>query len=419
MYNVGKIEKRTSPTKIRGSSDSVSETGARQGKPSSTANIRQTEWNSQEKSSGKASVEVENRKPKYTVIDGNDTAGKESALADAYDKAVEQGKGVEISEGDLKKYQDIRDNPEQTLIKAVKKYYEESLKGTSVEVTANDGIVEIRFENDGKKKSVGWRMKADKAATFEKLHQLTENAEYAHSEVNRNENERTSIPLFHYFVNNARIAGKDIPIKIQVRDVITSAKSKETHYYTHTLGKNMRGNSDPVADTRSANIDSNAVVPSEPNIRSNSRKSQEKSSGRASVEAENRAWNNEIAADAPDDAEGNAEADKRREWFRKMAQQDRQEAARLMRKDETLARANREYGRPAPDKGAGQVYRAERDHGPDAGDRKRCVVIEKQPVDTRTLRTPDLLNLFREPRRIPAVRNGTLSIPFPTAPPPT
>ena len=61
VYNVGKIEKRTSPTKIRGSSDSVSETGARQGKSSSTANIRQTEGNSQEKSSGRASVEVESR----------------------------------------------------------------------------------------------------------------------------------------------------------------------------------------------------------------------------------------------------------------------------------------------------------------------------------------------------------------------
>ena len=131
-------------------------------KPSSTATIRQTEGNSQENSSGRASVEVENRDsdngnaasdngkrgPKYTVIDGGDTAGKESALADAYDKAVKQGKGVEISEADLKKYQDIRDDPEQTLIEAVKKYYEESLKGTSVEVMANNGVVEIRFEKN-------------------------------------------------------------------------------------------------------------------------------------------------------------------------------------------------------------------------------------------------------------------------------
>ena len=82
------------------------------------------------------------------MIDGGNTAGKESALADAYGKAVKQGKGVEISETDLKKYQDIRDDPEQTLIEAVKKYYEESLKRTSVEVTANDGVVEIWFEKN-------------------------------------------------------------------------------------------------------------------------------------------------------------------------------------------------------------------------------------------------------------------------------
>lgn len=160
----------------------------------------------------------------------------------------------------------------------------------------------------------------------------------------------------------------------------------------------IRGSSDSVSETGARQGKPSSTA----NIRQTEGNSQEKSSGRASVEVEDQ-----------------SEADKRREWFRKMAQQDRQEAARLMRKDETLARANRGYGRPAPDKGAGQVYRAERDHGPDAGDSKRYVVVEKQPVDTRTLRIPDLLTSFREPRIIPAVRNGTLSIPFPTAPPPT
>ena len=58
--NVGKIERR-SPPSFNGSSNSVDETGARRGKSSSTVTIRQTEGNSQEKSSGRASVEVENR----------------------------------------------------------------------------------------------------------------------------------------------------------------------------------------------------------------------------------------------------------------------------------------------------------------------------------------------------------------------
>jgi len=56
VYNVGKMEKRTSPARKHGSSDSVTETGAQQEKSSSTATIRQTEGNSQEKSSGRASV---------------------------------------------------------------------------------------------------------------------------------------------------------------------------------------------------------------------------------------------------------------------------------------------------------------------------------------------------------------------------
>lgn len=58
VYNVGKMEKRTSPARKHGSSDSVTETGAQQGKSSSMATIRQTEGNSQEKSSGRASAEV-------------------------------------------------------------------------------------------------------------------------------------------------------------------------------------------------------------------------------------------------------------------------------------------------------------------------------------------------------------------------
>lgn len=56
VYNVGKMQRRGSPAIKYGSSDSVSETGAQQGKSSSTVTIRQTEGNSQEKSSGRASV---------------------------------------------------------------------------------------------------------------------------------------------------------------------------------------------------------------------------------------------------------------------------------------------------------------------------------------------------------------------------
>lgn len=74
--------------------------------------------------------------------------GKSPRLPMPTIKLLSKEKAWEISETDLKKYQNIRDDPEQTLIEAVKKYYEESLKGTSVEVTANNGVVEIRFEKN-------------------------------------------------------------------------------------------------------------------------------------------------------------------------------------------------------------------------------------------------------------------------------
>lgn len=56
VYNVGDMKRRGSPANIHGSSGSVTETGAQQGKSSSTVTIRQTEGNGQEKSSGRASA---------------------------------------------------------------------------------------------------------------------------------------------------------------------------------------------------------------------------------------------------------------------------------------------------------------------------------------------------------------------------
>lgn len=64
---VGDMKRRGSPAIKHGSSDSVTETGAQQGKSSSTVTICQTEGNRQEKSSGRASAEnvgkIERRSP--------------------------------------------------------------------------------------------------------------------------------------------------------------------------------------------------------------------------------------------------------------------------------------------------------------------------------------------------------------------
>lgn len=222
-------------------------------------------------------------KPQYIVLDHNDTTQIEQKLADAYDKAVDENRGVTIDPKTLAKYSTISRDPEQKLIDAVSDYYEHALKGTTVDVKIENGIMTIMFENDGKRKSVGWRMKADKAATFESLRELTENAVYAYSEENRDANERTSIPLFHYFVNNVSLGGKDIPVKIQTRDIITG-ENPGTHYYTHTLVKNKASTAGPVSGTDSSRIDSNAISGSRTDSIRDSEEKSNPQNGRGSVE---------------------------------------------------------------------------------------------------------------------------------------
>ncbi|MEG2138037.1 MAG: hypothetical protein RRY64_05165 [Oscillospiraceae bacterium] len=132
----------------------------------------------------------------------------------------------------------------------------------------NGGVVEVKFENDGKRKSVGWRMKPEKAATFESLRQMFQQAEYAYSEENRDANEISSIPQFDYFITNANIEGVDIPVKLQVRNLVKDGENFEKRYYTHNLQNyKKRGSDSPVADTNGIGIDSNAYASSStPNV---------------------------------------------------------------------------------------------------------------------------------------------------------
>ena len=191
-----------------------------------------------------------------------DKIRQQDAILDAYNKTVSDGRSVEIPPEALSRYRDsATGNPIQNLIAAVKAYYDASLKGTKVDVKMNGGILEVRFENDGKKKSVGWRMDPNKAATFERLHQLFENAEYAYSEQNRNEGERGNVPLFHYFISDAVINGKHIPVKLQVRD-IKRADGIESQYYTHNLQQNKMGSHSPGTGNNIASVTS--VTPTLP-----------------------------------------------------------------------------------------------------------------------------------------------------------
>jgi hypothetical protein len=187
---------------------------------------------------GRVQEGTETADTKYVLE--TDPVKRQERLENAYSDVVENQRGVTIPDEVLNRYKDINGNPETKLIAAIKDYYNNTLKGQKVDVAVKDGIVEVAFENDGRKKSVGWRMTPEKAATFEYLKPLLENSTYAYSEANRVEKERNAVPQFHYFVNNANIDGVDIPVKIQVRE-LNLPGGVENRYYTHGLQSQIKG----------------------------------------------------------------------------------------------------------------------------------------------------------------------------------
>ena len=61
-------------------------------------------------------------------------------------------------------------------------------------------------------------------------------------------NEAKSVPRFHYFVRDAVLGEKHIPIKIQVRDINTSAgRSEPTITLINSINNKRTGNDSPVA----------------------------------------------------------------------------------------------------------------------------------------------------------------------------
>lgn len=339
VYNVGQIERRSSPS-FNGSSDSVAETDARWGKSSSTANIRQTEGNSQEKSSGRASAEVESR-----TTDNEKQEKEKLSLSEN-----EKYRNTTVKTAETRTVQNVAEYEKR--ITRMEKRLETGSQATLNEGGGNFYRVNIReesgnyyaFVSDGKnvvaKHQSGSKMQAIRWAGDHVRAEIASRILY-NPDANLRGSYQSDLKSakngkYPVFKTKSGTGVQTVPFWTWVRD--------KSGRYGLVVGKDING---AVRAWFPFGGDGSGTVVSAPNTTL------------YAVEGnyESRAWNNEIAADALDTAEGNAEADKRREWFRKMAQQDRQEAARLMRKDETLARANRGYGRPAPDKGAGQVYR--------------------------------------------------------------
>ena len=302
---------------------------------SSTATIRQTEGNSQEKSSGKASVEVENR----------DSDNKK------------QGR-KKLSEAE--KYQNTTSKMAETRTVRNVAEYEKQISGmekrleTSGQATLNEGggnfyRVNIREENgeyytyvsDGKNivakhqskakmEAIRWagdRMRAEIASRILYNPDTKLRGSYQ-SDLKRAENRE--YPVFK----------TESGTEVQTVPFWTWVQGKNGHYGL-VVGKGINGAV-------------RAWFPAYDNVAYVTNATTYAVEG----DYENRTWNNDIVADVLADAEETAAArDVRKEGLRKMTEDDQREFARRRKRDDTLSQINRENGRPMPDKGSGQIYR--------------------------------------------------------------
>ena len=299
---------------------------------------------------GRTAIEVarSNGDIQRNVLDYADKSARNAAQRTIHNRMVSEGKTLDLTENRESASQyfpDLRAMPkaERTSILREKirtlkndlRTYLNQLKGVNFEFEINGNTIEATIYNAGIKE-VLQNLTQDKAGMLTASEEIFRNAEYLYS--TQDKTGSSTITGWDYFYVPVKMGGDTVGVRIAVRNTV---KPREAQIYNWGIKKgdtSLDGVGHLPKGSNSADVSSDASHNS--TIRSSTANSQEKSSGRASVEVEDQ-----------------SEADKRREWFRKMAQQDRQEAARLMRKDETLARANRGYGRPAPDKGAGQVYR--------------------------------------------------------------
>lgn len=348
VYNVGKMQRRGSPAIKYGSSDSVTETGAQQGKSSSTVTIRQTEGNSQEKSSGKASVEVENR-----------NADNENASSDNENRDSDNKKRGRKKLSEAEKYQNT--TPKMAEDRTVRNVaeYEKQISGmekrleTGGQATLNEGggnfyRVNIREENgeyyayisDGKNvvakhkskakmEAIRWagdRMRAEIASRILYNPDTKLRGNYQ-SDLKRAENRE--YPVFK----------TENGTEVQTVPFWTWVQDKSGHYGL-VVGQDING---AVRAWFPFGGDGTGTVVTAANTTLYA----------VEGDYESRAWNNEIVAEALDDAEESAAArNARKDKMRESQENDRRETERLR------ARENLGAGqRFVPNKSSGEVYR--------------------------------------------------------------
>ena len=409
VYNVVDMKRRGSPTKIRGSSDSVTETGARQEKSSSTATIRQTEGNGQEKSSGSARdtaarrrMSAEERKntppmlgdadtvfadgntmAAYAEANGNirrnnieyaDNAARNAAQKALHDRMVNEGKILDLTENreNVSQYfPDLRSMPKAErkvilrekikLLKDDLRTYLRQIKGASFEFEINGETIEAKLYNAGIQEVLK-NLTQGKSGMLFASEEIFKNAEYLYNTTDKRGNPEVS--GWDYFYVPVKLGDDTAGVRIAVRNMI---QPNEAQIYNWGIKKedaplggggplpfgsastgassdasSNEMSSGPVAGTQGANIDSNAIAPSETNIHSTAGNSQEKSSGRAGVEVSG--INNRMATelDGADTvfADGSISALSEK---RKITPETSEEARYEILKDRTIRPASVEY----------------------------------------------------------------------------
>lgn len=339
VYNVGKMEKKTSPAIKHGSSDSVTETGAQQGKSSSMATIRQTEGNSQEKSSGKASAEVENRDS-----DNKKQGRKKLSEAEKYQNTTSKMaetrtvRNVAEYEKQISRMEKrLETGGQATLNEGGGNFYRVNIREENGEYYAyiSDGKnVVAKHKSKAKMEAIRWagdRMRAEIASRILYNPDTKLRGSYQ-SDLKRAENQEYPV-----FKTESGTEVQTVPFWTWVQD--------KSGHYGLVVGQDING---AVRAWFPFGGDGTGTVVTAANTTLYA----------VEGDYERRAWNNEIVAEALDDAEESAAArNARKDKMRESREADRKEFDRLKKRDDTLHQINRENGRPMPNKGSGEVYR--------------------------------------------------------------
>lgn len=304
-------------------------------------------------------------------IEYADNAARNAAQKALHDRMVSEGKTLDLTENreNVSQYfPDLRSMPKAErkvilrekikLLKDDLRTYLRQIKGASFEFEINGETIEAKLYNAGIQEVLK-NLTQEKSGMLFASEEIFKNAEYLYSTTDKRGNPEVS--GWDYFYVPVKLGDDTAGVRIAVRNMI---QPNEAQIYNWGIKKedaplggggplpfgsastgassdasSNEMSSGPVADTQGANIDSNAIAPSETNIRSTAGNSQEKSSGRASTEVENR--NTAMS-----------EEDARRERLRKLQEADRREAERIR------ARENLGAGqRFVPNKSSGEVYR--------------------------------------------------------------